>query len=538
MTTKISADNIQTATLASIGGGPKISQILICDSSYATLDDTAISLTGGYIKIIGSGFKTGATVTVNKTAATSVTFVSATELRAQVGAQTAGSYIVYAVNSDGGVALRVNGLTYSSEPAWVSSSTLSGDSGTVISIQLTATGAATFALQAGSTLPTGLTLSSGGLLSGTVTVSSETLYNFTIVAIDAELQDSPRSFSVTITVGDAYFNSTTLLLSGSANTFVKDSSTNNFAVTVVGDTKPNNFNPYLTGWSNFFDGTGDNLSAPVSTAYNFTGDFTMEAWVYPTVINANNTIAAQWVTGNLSFLFKIVTGSRLYIACYPGSSVTVQGTSTTVNLNQWNHVAVTRSGTTVKLFVNGIADATTGTVSGSLTSGTPLTVGSTAATEYFTGYISNLRIINGTALYTAAFTPPTQPLTAITGTSLLTCADNRFIDDSTNNFAITRVGDVKIQSFSPFVEPATTRGSAYFDGTGDNLTVPSNSALELGSGDYTIEGWWYFTDTSNQALVSKYTGSGGYVVQYQSLIPSIIRLTFTKHSWYSFSGSD
>jgi hypothetical protein len=77
-------------------------------------------------------------------------------------------------------------------------------------------------------------------------------------------------------------------------------------------------------------------------------------------------------------------------------------------------------------------------------------VGSTVPYNPLTGYISNLRVVAGTALYTSAFTPSTTPLTAVSGTSLLTCQSNRFIDNSSNAFTITRNGDVSVQRFSPF----------------------------------------------------------------------------------------
>jgi hypothetical protein len=95
------------------GGGPRITQIQITDSSGTVLDDTAMGLGGGFIKITGTGFSAGAQVAVNNTLAVSTTFSSQTVLTAQVGAQTAGSYFVYVINADGGVAIAVNGLTYS-----------------------------------------------------------------------------------------------------------------------------------------------------------------------------------------------------------------------------------------------------------------------------------------------------------------------------------------------------------------------------------------------------------------------------------------
>jgi hypothetical protein len=93
-------------------GGPKISSILVTDSSYVTIGGN-VSTAGGYIKTIGTGFVTGCTVVVNSNIATSVTFVSSTEVRAQLPATVAGSYFIYLTNPDGGVALKINGITFS-----------------------------------------------------------------------------------------------------------------------------------------------------------------------------------------------------------------------------------------------------------------------------------------------------------------------------------------------------------------------------------------------------------------------------------------
>jgi hypothetical protein len=182
------------------GGGPKITNLQVTNNTYTVLDDTAVDTAGGYIKITGTGFAAGCQVLINNIPATSTTFVSATEVRAQVPATAAGTYVIYLVNADGGVAIRVNGITFSATPTWVTGSALAGDVDSAISIQLSATSATTYTLQAGSTLPTGLTLSASGLISGTVTgLENDTSYSFTVVATDAENQDSPRTFTITIT---------------------------------------------------------------------------------------------------------------------------------------------------------------------------------------------------------------------------------------------------------------------------------------------------------------------------------------------------
>jgi hypothetical protein len=75
--------------------------------------------------------------------------------------------------------------------------------------------------------------------------------------------------------------------------------------------------------------------------------------------------------------------------------------------------------------------------------------------RYLNGYISNLRIVKGTALYTANFTPSTMPLVPVANTSLLTCGSETFQDKSSNNFAITAVGNAAVTSQSPFTVAPT-----------------------------------------------------------------------------------
>jgi hypothetical protein len=208
--TKISSNEIQPAAItadlisADVSLGVKISNVSIANSSYTILDDTAVSTDGGYVVITGAGFNSGAQVIIGGTNATSVTRVSSTELRAQVPAKSAATYNVYVVNTDGSTGIRVNGLTYSGTPTWVTGSTLDNQAVDVaFNVAFDATGATSYANT--SALPAGTSLLANGYFYGTVTgIAEETTYSFTVSAIDAENQDSPRTFSVTVTVGPNY----------------------------------------------------------------------------------------------------------------------------------------------------------------------------------------------------------------------------------------------------------------------------------------------------------------------------------------------
>jgi alpha-tubulin suppressor-like RCC1 family protein len=219
MTTKISGSQITNFTIATeqlsntttasfasyaeFAGSltPKITSIAIADASYNVLDDTAANTGGGYIVITGTNFVSGATILVDTTTASSVSFVNSTTIRAQVPAKAAASYNIWVINPDGGTAIKVNGLTYSTTPTWVTTSPLTGQTANVtFAIAFNATGAHTYSLAYGSTLPAGTTLAANGYFSGTVTtINTTTNYTFTIRATDTELQDADKSFTVTVT---------------------------------------------------------------------------------------------------------------------------------------------------------------------------------------------------------------------------------------------------------------------------------------------------------------------------------------------------
>jgi len=505
--------------------GVKISNIQIANSAYSLIDDTAVALGGGYIVITGAGFAAGCQVIVGASTATSTTFVNSTTLRAQVGAADAGTKIVYVVNTDGGTAIRVNGLTYSATPTWVTGSTLEGAVDQSISIQLDASLATSYQLQTGSSLPAGLSLAANGLLSGTVTgIQAETTYSFTIEAIDAENQESPRSFSITITLGDEYFYATALLLNGDGtnganNNVFLDSSNNNFAITRNGNVNQGTFSPFSATdgrWSNYFDGSGDYLSVAQNSAFNFgTGAFTVEGWfyfwgsfgsVYNGLVNLGN--GAQ---GNGPYtgwgLITGGTGTEIRWYRYDGATETQYIGNFSFQVGTWHHIVACRnSSSNLAVFVNGTrVVSTTSSISYNNINGDPLHIGyrndGVSGVTHAKIYSSNIRIVAGSTVYDptqTTITVPTSPLTAIANTSLLTCQSNRFKDNSTNDFTITRNGDVKVTPFGPFrpTDPYSTSvngGSGYFDGSGDYLVAvgAGTSGSAFGSGDFTIEFWTY-----------------------------------------------
>jgi len=322
-------------------------------------------------------------------------------------------------------------------------------------------------------------------------------------------------------VSDPYWSYVSYLLSTTAtnaqqnNTFL-DSSTNNFTITRNGNTTQGSATPYGTLWSNYFDGAGDYLTSATATAQG-SGDYTIEGWFNTPTIGGTRIIYDCRPSGtNGAYPVIYVDGSG-YLSLYLNSADRIKSSNVTTT-NVWHHFALCRSGTSTKLFLDGVQQGSTytDTVTYLMGASRPVigTDGSSVNVNNWLGYISNIRAVNGTALYTSNFTPPTTPLTAISGTTFLTCQSNRFKDNSTNNFAITAVGDTKVTAFSPFIlaypgyTTAANGGSAYFDGS-DYLTAPANAAYAFGTGDFTVECWVNFNAGSAGGRITTRQSGGG-----------------------------
>jgi hypothetical protein len=319
---------------------------------------------------------------------------------------------------------------------------------------------------------------------------------------------------------DDYFEYTTLLLPGNGtngaqnNTFL-DGSTNNFTITRNGNTTQGTFSPFSqTGWGNYFDGSGDYLTVNDNGSNSLdlgSGQFSIEFWWYPQSASGGQYPLIGDSTGNWYVIWDNNAGSNAISLGRRGQANDVNTTGFTLATNVWQQIVVTRQSTgtnDTRIFVDGVLRGI-GTSSQNYVITTTLGIGGTSTgTNVLTGYLSGVRLVKGsvpseyqtsvTTTGTQAFTLPTTPPTADANTQLLTCQYNRFRDASTNNFTITRNGDTRVVAFSPFNpsaswSAATYGGSGYFDGSGDYLQGPVNSAFAFGTGEYCMEGWIYMT---------------------------------------------
>jgi hypothetical protein len=338
---------------------------------------------------------------------------------------------------------------------------------------------------------------------------------------------------------DPFFRNTSLLLHGDGtngaqnNTFLDSSSTPK-TITRNGTPTQGSFTPYGNLWSNSFDGTDDRLTLPSNAAFAFgTDNFTIEFWANSRDVlgtTQRGFLQTSDVVGGLKTSYTTgvaigqganASGGMLTGGLWANIAGTLIGSNTPVlATNAWYHIAFVRSSGVVTIYVNGSVHAS-GTANGNCF-GTNLCVGGYYDTSYlYNGFLSNLRIVKGTAVYTSTFTPPTSPLTAIAGTSLLTCQSNRFVDNSSNNFAITINGNVSISTEAPFNPTSeysitTDGGSGYFPGINSNyLSVPSNASFNFASGTFTVESWCMTTNASAiQTTFTNYnSASTGWGIQ-------------------------
>jgi len=290
----------------------------------------------------------------------------------------------------------------------------------------------------------------------------------------------------------------TELLTCSSNRFV-DESTNNHTVTVNGDIEVTPFSPFkdddarditTDGGSAYFGGSDDYLISSTNFTAIGTDDFTVEFWYnggaqpdrYPCIIGTLDAFSATgaWrvqTYDNNTNRFQFTSAITNYIF-----------TTTNYNDNAWHHFAVTREGTNLRGFVDGVQQGSTQTMSDSFTSRKILMMTQLRDGGDQVGYVSDARVIKGTALYTSNFTPPTAPLTAVTNTELLLNFQDAGIYDRSGINNLDTVGDAQIDT--AVVKYGT--GSLEFDGSGDYLKgIAPDDELNMGTGDWTIEGWYY-----------------------------------------------
>lgn len=261
-------------------------------------------------------------------------------------------------------------------------------------------------------------------------------------------------------------------------------------VTAVGNAKLSTAISKFGKTSLSLDGSGDYLSLPNTSDFDFPGAFAIEAWVYLNAYDAaNSTVFSRYFDYNN-------TGYRIYVAgngvlcfyCVDNGGTARALYGAVIPTNTWRHVALTYDGTTYRIFTEGVLNS-------SLVAPAPKAVGTSMAPYigttnttawFFNGYIDDFRITKGVARYTATFNPPTVQF-------------GSFKDLKGKDLLVN--GNAKIST----TQSKFGGTSVCFNGSNDYLTITSSVDWNLGTEDFTVEGWVRL-DTLNglQVFIDRY----------------------------------
>ncbi|MFH1426023.1 MAG: LamG domain-containing protein [Candidatus Kerfeldbacteria bacterium] len=267
-----------------------------------------------------------------------------------------------------------------------------------------------------------------------------------------------------------FVDSYTKLLMHMDNTLLPDNSLSGHTVNIFSDVARSSAQSKYGGFSALFNASGDYLSMPASSDWDFSGgDFTIDFWFYLNLAGIQQTLINSWVNylDPDNWHIYITTANRLafFSHGYTGDAGVV-GTHD-VTPDAWHHVAYVYDGTNVKTYLDGVLDASDGTAPGS-NSDQAIVIGindANKSTQPLYGYLDEVRLSKGIARWTSDFTPP-----------------------------VLAAGNVSW--------PAGTLNNALsFDGTNNWVTVPGDSSLDITS-NLTVEGWIYPTDLTQDGMIA------------------------------------
>ena len=236
------------------------------------------------------------------------------------------------------------------------------------------------------------------------------------------------------------------------------------------------------------------------TSLDLTGDYTIEFWVY------DDSYSTNWRS--------ILTIGNDEIYLMSGSNTTTGRIYTSFGPNKsgcwmektWNHVAIVRSGMgtdNTTLYING-QELYDNTKTNSFSSGNAFRIGANSggSSERFRDIVSDIRITNGTALYTSDFEPPTEPLPSTnyqsTNATLHIKGTDASVVDKSGNASLSLIADTKCVSTAVVHNSSTISSkSMYFDGTSDHVILPNDLlALPDTKTEFSMEMWAKFDDFS------------------------------------------
>ena len=344
------------------------------------------------------------------------------------------------------------------------------------------------------------------------------------------------------------------------NIGVVDDSKFNQVITRNGNSNMGTFSPFSAEegyWSTYFDiSTNEYITfADSSNDLDLGGaDAHLEFWYKPVgsalqVLIGKHGGASSWSTGN-GFEYQVQSPTNRIITFYynSGGSPTALASTTALTEEEWHHIAIaTDSSNNIAIFINGTREGTATNAIAKPGARTSFAYGSDIGGNDTEGYISNLRHVTGSNAYDptqSSITVPTEVLTAITGTQILTANSNSFKDLSTNNLTPTVTNTPQTLPYSPFAPSRSytkdaVGGSVYFDNNGDYLETDASDSLIFGTNQFCIEWWEYRTARGSFDIVMHIgfnsSTSYGFVIGYSG---NLLYWSTGSSSWDVFNGVD
>ena len=347
--------------------------------------------------------------------------------------------------------------------------------------------------------------------------------------------------------GETSFNKVSLLLpfdGSDTATSTSDESDNSHTITFAGTAQLDTAQKKFGTASLLLDGDSDYIQVADHDSFDFgAGDFTAECWIRFAALG-NNTIFSHWANGtssSMSYYLTYFNSSGILRLGHYLSGNADTSYSWSPSTGTWYHIALERSGTTIKVYIDGTSVISVAASTTALRdSEDPFRVGvfndastgSPTLDWYFNGHIDDLRITKGLARYGTNFTPPTSAHETTGGDGNLPVvldADATGVrvdyDGTTNQTRLAKAWaniDAS-QAAASMIQASYNISSMTDHGTG---TYSFNFSTAMTDADYSVS-----------ALSGQVTDGTGSInaVQIQNLTTSLVKVT-TKY--YQASGGD
>jgi hypothetical protein len=352
-------------------------------------------------------------------------------------------------------------------------------------------------------------------------LTNGTAYRFRVAAVNAVGVGAYTAASAAVTpvAGDVLFASVALLLpmDGTGSTFV-DASASPKTITAVGNATQSTAQSKWGGKSAYFDGSGDYVSVPDIT---LSGDFVFECWLrWNGAIGKDNSAIAIGSSANTQFFLTTKqnrTGLRFGLS---GVAEYATGSFTWVP-NTWYYVALVRSGSAIRLYVDGV-----NVTDGSPTAGNTFSGELRLAADLSGSYDSNIylddvrltvgsdRSYTGSTITVPSASFPTRGVYEdpfFESVSLILPMDgtgNTFTDSSLTPKTVTAAGNATQST----AQSKWGGKSLALDGTGDYLSA-TGALSQFGTSDFAVEFWLYYVGTGVQySIFDTRSSNGGFVI--------------------------